>query len=203
MDFLFNRYSESKLKPYLKMAVQRIHIANNKRITQVKHQKREIADLLREHKDEKARIKVEHIIRDDFTIEGFEILELLCELVHERCKMISNNKEVPAELKEAVCSLIWAGKNVDISEMQNIAQQLTQKYGKPFAEIAIANENGEVNERLYNKMIYKPPSAVLVMRYLEEIAKAYEVDWTPREGNLSYFVLKSRFERKFHSINTV
>ena len=62
------------------MAVQRINIANNKRTTQVKHQKREIAQLLADHKDEKAKIKAEHIIRDDFTIEGYEGLEILCEL---------------------------------------------------------------------------------------------------------------------------
>jgi vacuolar protein sorting-associated protein IST1 len=29
-------------------------------------------------------VQVEGIIRDDFTIEGYEILELLCELIAER-----------------------------------------------------------------------------------------------------------------------
>ena len=49
-------------------------------------------------------MKAEHIIRDDFTIEGYEVLELLCELVHERVRQITTAKECPADLKEAVCS---------------------------------------------------------------------------------------------------
>lgn len=39
----------------LQMAVQRIQISNNKMTTSVKHQKKEIATLLAEGKEEKAR----------------------------------------------------------------------------------------------------------------------------------------------------
>jgi len=55
-------YNEAKLKPNLKMAVHRIQIYNNKKSAQVKHAKREISELLKENKDEWARIRVEHII---------------------------------------------------------------------------------------------------------------------------------------------
>lgn len=160
------------------MAVQRIQIANNKRINSVKIQKQKISQILAEHKDEKARIQVEHIIRDDFTIEGYEVLELLCELVHERIRQITVAKQCPEDLKEAVSSLIWAAKNVEIEELKQVGQQLTQKFGKEFAKAAIENANGEVNARLYAKMVYKPPSSRLVVKYLEEIARAYNVDWT-------------------------
>lgn len=91
MDFFFP-FSEKKIKPYLKMANQRILITVNKKTSQVKHQKREIASLLENKKEEKARIKVEHIIREDFTIEGYELIELLTELVHERIAYIASEK---------------------------------------------------------------------------------------------------------------
>ena len=58
MDFLFYSFSESRIKPQLKMAIQRIKIMVNKKASQLKHQKREIALMLSEHKTEKARIKV-------------------------------------------------------------------------------------------------------------------------------------------------
>ncbi len=164
------------------MAVQRIQIATNKKSTAVKHQKREIAQLLADHKDEKARIKVEHIIREDFVIEAYEMLELLLELIHERIRQITSNKDVPVDLKEAVCSLIWASSNVDISEFQEIKNQFRKKYGTEFAKMAEINENNVVNARLFHKLTYKPPSTKLVMGYLVEIAKGYQVDWTPSES---------------------
>jgi len=189
MDILGMGYSEKSIKPYLKMAVQRIQIANNKKLTSVKHQKKEIANLLGDHKDEKARIKVEHIIRDDFVIEAYELLELLCELLHERIRQITTNKEVPSDLKDTVCSLIWAASNCEISELQEVKKHLTRKYGAEFAKAACENEGGVVNDRLFQKLSYKPPSRLLVTRYLEEIAQVYKVDWiapdeTMEEGEL-------------------
>jgi vacuolar protein sorting-associated protein IST1 len=170
------------------MAIQRIGIHKNKRSNAVKTQKREIAGFLSDGKEEKAKIRVEHIIREDFAIEGLEILELNLELVHERIKQISNNKECPAELKEAVCSIIWATNNVDIDELKEVTNQLTKKYGKEFAKQAMNNDNNCVNQRLYAKLSYRPPSKLLVKRYLEEIAKIYNVDWTPSPGKTVDFM---------------
>ena len=177
MNFLFG-YDEHKLKSHLKMAVQRIKIHNNKSSTKLKHDKREIAKLLEENKDEKARIKVEHIIREDFIIEAYEIVELLCELVHERSKYLSSSKECPDDLSEAVSSLIWAADRCNIDEMGEIKNQLSKKLGKLFTSTAETNANDIVNRRLFQKLVVSPPSALLVIRYLEEIAKEYHVEWS-------------------------
>eukprot|EP01031_Cornospumella_fuschlensis_P033820 gene33819-40921_t len=180
MNFLFP-YSETKIKPHLKMAVQRIQLANNKRTTSVKQQKKAIADLLDGKKEEKACIKVEHIIREDFTTEGYEILELLTELVHERIRQISNSTECPSDLQEAVCSLIWAADNVDIDELKEVKLQLGKKYGSEFVKRAAGNERGCVNPRLFDKLTYRPPSCLLVVSYLTAIAESYKVQWEPSD----------------------
>lgn len=180
MDMLLG-YQEKKLKPYLKMAVQRLQIAGNKKGTACKHQKREIAKLLEDGKEEKARIKVEHVIREDFTMESYELVELLCELLHERVKYMSAQKECPSDLMETVCSLIWCADRVDIVELNQVKKQLSYKFGKEFAKAAEANANGKVNERLLEKLSVQPPSAHLVVAYLKEIAKEYNVDWEPTE----------------------
>ncbi|KAI9914329.1 hypothetical protein PsorP6_007353 [Peronosclerospora sorghi] len=77
-------FNVNKLKPNLKMAVHRIGIVKNKKANAALAQRREVARLLAERKAEKARIRVEGIIRDDFTMEGYEILELMCEMLAER-----------------------------------------------------------------------------------------------------------------------
>ncbi len=95
------------------MAVQRIQISKNKKANHSKHQKREVANLLAGTKEELARIRVEHIIREDFNIEALEVLELMCELVFERTPVIAANKVCPEDLLEAVSSIVWASTQVN------------------------------------------------------------------------------------------
>ena len=126
------RYRVSKLKPHLKMAEQRLAILNSKKTNLIKTQKREIAQLLRDGKEEKARIRVEKLIRDDFTIEAYELLSLLCELLHERAALITSEKDCPPDLREACCTLIWAAPRTEVPELKVVAEQLDLKYGKEF-----------------------------------------------------------------------
>jgi vacuolar protein sorting-associated protein IST1 len=176
MDILFP-YSESKLKPYLKMATQRISIANNKRGTASKKHKREIAKLLEDGKAEKAIIKVEHVIRDDYTMEAYEIIELMCDLLHERVRYLSKSESCPPDMCEAVSTVLWATTRVDINELEGIKKQLSKKYGKEFCDICENNSRNTVNSRVMHKLNITPPGNLLIRSYLQEIAREYKVDW--------------------------
>lgn len=79
-------------KTQLKLAISRIKLQKNKKDNNIKNNKREIAELLKNGKDESARIKVENIIREDFVIEAYEILELFCELLLARLGVIQISK---------------------------------------------------------------------------------------------------------------
>lgn len=56
--------------------------------------RKEIADYLSAGKDERARIRVEHIIREDYLVEAMEILELYCDLLLTRFGLIQSMKWV-------------------------------------------------------------------------------------------------------------
>lgn len=56
--------------------------------------RKEIADYLSSGKDERARIRVEHIIREDYLVEAMEILELYCDLLLARFGLIQSMKWV-------------------------------------------------------------------------------------------------------------
>lgn len=148
------------------MAIQRIQITINKKAVAVKHQKREIATVLTNRKDELAFIKVEHIIREDFLIEALGLLELLLELTHERVKYIASSKECPSELIGTISALIWAESRVEIAEMETVRKQLTLKFGNKFAQRALKNEDNIVEARLVNKLCFKAPSRDLAGEYL-------------------------------------
>mmetsp|Transcript_2509 Transcript_2509/g.5329 ORF Transcript_2509/g.5329 Transcript_2509/m.5329 type:complete len:309 (+) Transcript_2509:253-1179(+) len=179
---MFGGYKASKLKPQLKMAVTRFQISANKKSALMKQQIREIAKLLADDnpKEEKARIKAEALIRDDNTVEAYDILQLNCELLSERIQYISYSKECPGDLISCISTLIWASAIVDIPELLEIRKQFRYKYGKHFDSDAMQNVGGVINDRVAAKLSVQPPSAYLVQTYLEKIADEHEVDWKPK-----------------------
>lgn len=176
---LFGGYSEPKLKPSLKMAVTRFNMASNKKNALMKQNMREIAKLLEENKEESARIKAEALIRDDGTIEAYEILQLTCDLLFERIKLITVSKTCPDDLKSSIATLIWASQRVDIKELTEIRKQFRSKFGKQFDTEAFENKDNICNERIVAKLSVQPPTAFLVQTYLEKIADQFQVDWSP------------------------
>lgn len=68
------------------------HIYNEAELAQ--KARKEIADYLSSGKDERARIRVEHIIREDYLVEAMEILELYCDLLLTRFGLIQSMKWV-------------------------------------------------------------------------------------------------------------
>lgn len=165
------------------MAVTRFQIAANKKSALSKQQIREIAKLLAEQpnpKEEKARIKAESLIRDDNTIEAYEILQLTCELLAERINLISHSRDCPQDLIGSISTLIWASAIVDIPELIEVRKQFQYKYGKQFDADAMANVGGVINERVAAKLSVQPPSAFLVQTYLEKIADEHQVSWKPK-----------------------
>lgn len=174
-------FNANKLKPQLKMAVHRFQMASNKKSALLKQSMREVAVLLAEDppKEEKARIKAEALIRDDYIIEAYDILSLNCELLSERIKLIQFSKECPPDLISCISTLMYAAPRVDVPELLVIRKQFTAKYGKKFDEDAMGNVGGILNERVVTKLSVQPPAAYLVQTYLEQICEKYEVDWSP------------------------
>jgi hypothetical protein len=166
----------------LKMAVSRFQISANKKSALTKQQMREIAVMLSEDppKEEKAKIRAEALIREDNAIEAYEILQLECELLAERIKLIDSSKECPPDLVSCVSTVIWASDRVDFSELSMIRKQFRAKYGKQFEEAALTNLGGRLNERVISKLSVQPPAAHLVQVYLERICEKFEVDWEPK-----------------------
>jgi vacuolar protein sorting-associated protein IST1 len=84
-------------------------------------------------------LQVENVIREDFIIEAYEILELFCELLLARLGVINISKyvgftrelsrailifsfrECPADIKEAVCTVIYAAPRADIKELSVVS----------------------------------------------------------------------------------
>jgi vacuolar protein sorting-associated protein IST1 len=84
-----------------------------------------------------------------------------------------------------VSTLVWAANRADVAELHEVKKQLAKKYGKEWVERAEQDADHVVNERVVHKLGIRPPSAALVQKYLLEIAKTHNIQWTPTEKPLT------------------
>lgn len=85
-------FNPTRLKVQLKLAINRLKMLQAKKTSLNQQNRREIGQLLEKGKEESARIRVEHIIRDDLFIEAMENLELYCDLLLARFGLLETYK---------------------------------------------------------------------------------------------------------------
>ncbi|XP_015917693.1 IST1 homolog [Parasteatoda tepidariorum] len=170
-----------KLKTNLRLAINRLKLLEKKKTELAQKSRREIADYLANGKLERAKIRVEHIIREDYLVEAMELVEMYCDLLLARFGLIQQMKTLDEGLAESVSSLIWAAPRLqtDIAELKIISDQLAVKYGKPYAVAARENGLHSVNEKLVHKLNVQAPPKPLVEKYLIEIARSHNVPYEP------------------------
>ncbi|KFK45126.1 hypothetical protein AALP_AA1G347400 [Arabis alpina] len=182
LDAFFNKgFKAAKCKTLLKLTIPRIKLIRNRREAQIKQMRREIAKLLETGQEATARIRVEHIIREEKMMAAQEILELFCELIAVRLPIIEAQRECPLDLKEAISSICFAAPRCsDLTELQQVQILFLSKYGKEF--VAAASElkpDSGVNRKLVELLSVRAPSPEIKLKLLKEIAEEHELDWDP------------------------
>ncbi|XP_009475664.1 PREDICTED: IST1 homolog isoform X2 [Nipponia nippon] len=174
-------FKAERLRVNLRLVINRLKLLEKKKTELAQKARKEIADYLAAGKDERARIRVEHIIREDYLVEAMEILELYCDLLLARFGLIQSMKELDSGLAEAVSTLIWAAPRLqsEVAELKIVADQLCAKYSKEYGKLCRTNQIGTVNDRLMHKLSVEAPPKILVEKYLIEIAKNYNVPYEP------------------------
>ena len=177
-----------KLKSTLRLLIPRLRMAQKKDTSLSIAARREMADLLSQHREQSARIRVENIIATDTTVELMEILELYCELLLARAGLLDDKSRLEeggegTGLEEAAASIIYSAPRLprDVKELAVVRAMLIDRFGKEFGIKANENRDGIVPKRIVDKLKVDPPKEELVVAYLTEIARTYGVQW-PRES---------------------
>jgi len=171
----------NKLKTNLRLAINRLKLMEKKKTEMALKSRKEIADYIAGGKVERAKIRVEHIIREDYMVEALEVLEMYCDLLLARFGLIQQMKGLDDGLAEAISSLIWVAPRLqsDVQELKIVCDQFTAKYGKPYAQACKENSVGTVSPKLMHKLSVQAPPKLTVEKYLIEIAKYYNVEYEP------------------------
>ncbi|KAG6410347.1 hypothetical protein SASPL_128405 [Salvia splendens] len=180
LNQLFNRgLLGAKCKTCLTLAISRIKLLQNKRDVQLRLMRKEIAEFLQAGQEAIARIRVEHVIREQNTWEAYEILELFCEFVLARVPILESQRECPTELREAVASIIFSAPRCsDLPDLLQVRNLFAAKYGKEF--IAAASElrpDTSVNRTIIEKLSVIAPPTDVKLNILKAIALEHNVNW--------------------------
>ncbi|KAJ3113554.1 Vacuolar protein sorting-associated protein ist1 [Physocladia obscura] len=170
-------FNPTRTKVQIKLAINRLKLIQQKKTAFNQNARREIANLLEQGKNDSARVRVEHIIREDFNIEAMEILELYCELLLARFGLLEQMTTCDKGIEEAVNTIIYAARRMDVKELGQVRDQLALKFGRDFQDGAEQNANECANARVVHKLNIKAPDVILVDQYLKTIANAYNVQW--------------------------
>ncbi|XP_014515546.1 uncharacterized protein LOC106773359 [Vigna radiata var. radiata] len=189
-DSLFNKgFKAAKCKTLLKLTIPRIKLLRNRREIQLKNMRRDIAKLLETGQEATARIRVEHIIREENMMAAQEIIELFCELIAVRLPIIESQRECPLDLKEAISSVCFAAPRcADLPELLQVQMLFAAKYGKEFLSAATElRPDCGVNRQLIELLSIRAPSPEKKLNLLKEIAVENDLDWDPAASETEFF----------------
>ncbi|GAB2223964.1 hypothetical protein Drorol1_Dr00004709 [Drosera rotundifolia] len=166
LRFLPGGFSSSKCKTWAKMTTARIKLLRNKREAMIRQMRRDVALLLQSGQEATARIRVEHVIREQNAMAANEIIELFCDQIVTRLSIISKQRQCPADLKEGIASLIFAAPRCsDIPELLSIRDIFEKKYGKDFVSAAMdLRPDSGVNRLLIEKLSVRNPKGELKLK---------------------------------------
>ncbi|KAF1899261.1 hypothetical protein Lal_00019387 [Lupinus albus] len=189
VSFFNKGFKAAKCKTLLKLTMPLIKLLRNRREIQLKNMRREIAKLLETGQEATARIRVEHIIREENMMAAQEIIELFCELIAVRLPIIESQRECPLDLKEAISSVCFAAPRcADLPELLQVQFLFGAKYGNEFLSAATElRPDCGVNRQLIELLSVRAPSPEKKLKLLKEIAVEHELDWDPAPSETEFF----------------
>ncbi|KAL0481848.1 hypothetical protein AKO1_011344 [Acrasis kona] len=156
----------------------------NKKSSEIKFEKVNVAQLLRENKHDAVRIKVESIIHDLNFLQAIDLMGPLLELLRARKYMLEQMTTCPYDIVEPVSTIIFAAKYLEIEEYQQMRSQFELKYGTDFIEKSSRDYELSVNEKIKQLLSSKITTAEIA-KYVRLIAEENYVQldhhWLPKE----------------------
>eukprot|EP00257_Ricinus_communis_P015344 XP_015573231.1 IST1-like protein isoform X2 [Ricinus communis] len=167
--FLGRKFKASKFKTIAKLAISRVTILKNQKQVRYSHAKSDVVELLNCGHQERALLRVEHMIKEQNLVDAFIMIEDYCYLLIDRITLLKKEKECHDEVKEAISTLIFASSRCgEFPELQEIRGIFESKFGKEFAARAIELRNNcGVNPK---KLSVRRPSLENRMKVLKETA---------------------------------
>ncbi|CAD7936237.1 unnamed protein product [Amoebophrya sp. A120] len=166
-------------KAQLKMACGRAKIMRNKITAATKALQKEVALLLREGQESRAKIKAEQILQNINLCDALDLIDTMAELVATRINFVQEQPTCPTDLLQPISSLLYANNRAPVEELEKVTQQFHSKYGIEFVQQA-KQQGINVHPRLIKLLSVHPPTNAEMLSILKDAATYYRIDsWEP------------------------
>ncbi|KRX16228.1 IST1 -like protein [Trichinella nelsoni] len=172
-----------KLESGLKVTASRAASAASKRAEEVRLAQNDIAALLAQKRVEKAKMLAENSILQEYYLEIFNLVEVLCLTLLEHIDEFRNDEDLrtKARVEQAVHSLIWATPRMihELPSLKIIAEQMLLRFGKQYFDVCLSNKSNKVNEIMLCRLAPPTFKSTTLIRYLAQIARIRNIPFDP------------------------
>ena len=99
-----------------------------------------------------ANNKTDNLIKDEYYVEVYDILDPIFDLIKTKCNYIISTNECPEDLRYYLDSLLYATIRLDIDELMTFKDKTSKIYGPYYIENAINDKDKKVNKDLIEKL---------------------------------------------------
>lgn len=169
-DALLKSKFYSKCKTDIKLTKTRIEMIKRKRNAVQKYLRNDIVDLLKNGLDYNAYGRAEGLLVELNLSSCYDIVEQACACISSHLSAMNKQRECPEECREAVPSLMFAAARfADLPELRALRSLFAEKYGNSLESY--------VNQELVKKSKSTPPTKVMKLQLLQDIALEHGIEW--------------------------
>eukprot|EP00920_Eleutheroschizon_duboscqi_P019802 GHVT01047540.1.p1 GENE.GHVT01047540.1~~GHVT01047540.1.p1 ORF type:complete len:334 (-),score=71.10 GHVT01047540.1:872-1873(-) len=174
----FAKFNAAVCAANLQMAVARAKMNRNKLLNARYGLEIDIANLIRDGKDQRAYVRAEQLLRSERSEAALDLLQTICEAVHSHMAHIQHARTCPPDVMPSIHSIIFAENRIGIPELKKVAKQMQLKFGSEWVNEAAENKLNLVNSNLVELLSLLPAEEALVSAKLQQVVRMFQVPRT-------------------------
>jgi len=172
------------LKTVLQVTKARLDVREKKKTELVAKERYTVADYVRNNKVPRARIAVEHLVREDYKIEAMDRVEAYVDTLLMRMQLIKDrpkNGAVDPAIEQPLANVLWAAPFLtqDIPELGQVTAMFKKHFGPEYVTMCEQNKLGMVDVDLLRCLSCDLIPKLLIEKYLVEICRSQNVPFEP------------------------
>ena len=136
----------------LGLSKKRCEILREKRMETIRKKRKDLSNYFKQEHMDIAMSKTEDILKDEKYVSIMDTLNELFEKIKNKINSLAGSKECPIALRPPLDSVIYASTRLNIEELNQLREKISQMYGSDYIKKASNNEDQIVNQELIKKL---------------------------------------------------
>ena len=136
----------------LGLSKKKCEVLREKRMETIRKKRKDLSNYFKQEHMDIAMSKTEDILKDEKYVSIMDTLNELFEKIKNKINSLTGSKECPIALRPPLDSVIYASTRLNIEELNQLREKISQMYGSDYIKKASNNEDQIVNQELIKKL---------------------------------------------------